>query len=297
MASLVSGLHQRLWAFSRPRLSRIVYANGGLGDELMLTAVAHAARVAGSPLHILTNLSELWRGNSDPLSVQSDVEHWFYAQRRGWVTTEIIHLAYESHRVQHIARQMAAHIGVELAEDWRPILIPAQSAPQREPRLLVVQNSCRGARYQALTKEWPQDCWTRLSRALRQEGFRLVQLGTNQDPILPEAEDWRGRTTLAEAVAWMRRAICFIGLESGLMHVAAAVHTPAVIIYGGRTRPSQTGYANHTNLFQDPGCAGCALNDNCPNGMRCMEIPVETVLAALRMTFATSRGQACVPPK
>ncbi len=284
MASLIPALQSRVWAYTRPRLPRLVYANGGLGDELMLTAVAHAARVAGRPLHVLTDQPECWRGNRDPASLQTGVERWHYACRRGWMRTEIIHLAYLSGNGRHVADQMAERAAVTLAPDWRPVLrLPRP--PPRNSRLLVLQNSCRGARYAADTKEWAQERWQELARRLARE-FTLVQIGTRRDPPLDAARDQRGRTTLRAAADLVAGAAALIGLESGLMHVAAAVGTPAVIIYGGRTRPKETGYPFHRNLTRSPPCAGCALNSGCPHSLMCLDIPVEEVEQAVRETCA-----------
>jgi len=271
----LAGLRTRLWSAWGAKPARVYYVNGGIGDELMLTAIAAAARAAGRPIHVLAAYPEIWRGNPAPLSVQTGVERWWYARQRGWITTEIIHLAYRTGAPGHIAEQMAAAAEVTLPPGWRPVLDVPGTQP-REPRLIAVQISCRGARYAATTKEWPEAKWQELARRLATD-FRLVQLGSTADPRLEGAEDRRGHTTLHEAAALIGRASLFLGLESGLQHVAAAVGTPAVIIYGGRSRPAETGYPFNHNLTRSPACAGCGLNDGCPHAMICMEIPVEEV--------------------
>lgn len=284
MGFRLSSVSDRLWAFSKRAVNRLYYANGGVGDELMLTAVAEAARRQGRPLPVLTNLPELWSGNHDPLCVQTGVERWHYARTRGWLDTEIVHVAYRNGTLRHIAQQMADHAGLTLAGDWRPVLHLA-TKPPREPRTIALQNSCRGARYSASTKEWDPERWVELTRRLQPE-FDLVQLGTPADPALPGVRDLRGRTSLRQAADVIAGAALFVGLESGLMHVAAAVHTPAVILYGGRSRPIETGYAFNTNLTRSPECAGCGLNEGCPHERMCMDIPVDEVEEAVRARIA-----------
>ena len=149
----------------------------------------------------------------------------------------------------------------------------------------MLQNSCRGARYRADTKEWPQDRWQELTRRLGRD-FELVQVGVSADPVLPGVRDSRGRTTLFEVASLIANATAFVGLDSGLMHVAAAMHTPAVIIYGGRTRPHETGYGFNRHLPRAPACAGCALNTGCPHQMICMQIPVDEVEGAVHEVAA-----------
>lgn len=276
---MIRALRDRIWARSRPRLARLVYANGGIGDELMLTAVAHEARLQGKPVHVLSDMQWLWRQNADPLSVQFGIERWHYAVRRGWIPTEIHHLAYDSRKAgRHIAQQMADHLGLTLPADWRPKLAWLSPASTRRPRQVVVQNSCRAARFASPAKEWPQHNWRRLVELL--DGFHLLHIGMPEDPPLPGVTDLRGKTSLEDAARLIAESACFIGLESGLMHVAAAAETPSVIVYGGRTAPAQTGYPFHRNVTRQPSCAGCALNEECPNGMLCMDISPEEVAEA-----------------
>ncbi len=285
MNGILRSASDRIWAATRDRLAEIIYANGGLGDELMLTAVVRAARRHGAPQHVLTSRPEVWVGNDDPLSVQTGVERWHYGVRRGWLGTTIRHLAYVNGTGRHIAQQMADHIGVALPVDWCPILKLGSHHP-RMARRLVVQNSCRGALYSAVTKEWPLERWHGLVVRLKDD-FEIVQVGTRLDPPLPGVQDLRGQTNLREVAGLLAQAACFVGMESGLMHVAAAVGTPAVIIYGGRSRPQETGYPFHRHLVRQPSCAGCGLNDGCPHQMVCMDIPVDECERAIRDVLAS----------
>jgi hypothetical protein len=274
--SVFRAIADRVWAASRPAIGSLVYANGGLGDELMLTAIAREARAAGQPLHILTAMPELWRNNSDAASVNVDLNRWLYAKRRGWIQSSITHLVYDTtSRGRHIAQQMAGHVAVNLRNNWRPVIADIASVPNSARDRIVVQNSCRGARYASTTKEWSQSKWDELLEKLTQ--FEIIHLGTARDPALPGVIDLRGRTTLREAAGYLAGARLFIGLESGLMHVAAAVGTPSIIVYGGRTEPAQTGYPWHHHITRTPPCAPCGLNDGCPNHLICLDIPVAEV--------------------
>lgn len=272
----------RTWLWARiGRKPLVVYYNfGGIGDELMLTAVAAAARAAGRPIHIIAAYPEVWRRNRDPASLQTGLARWHYAAMRNWIPTKVVHLSCKIGNLNHIAEQMAAHTGNKLPIGWRPVFFvpPVKS---REPRLAVVQNSCSGARYAATTKEWPQDRWRQLTRRLSGD-FRLVQIGIATDPPLPSVENRLGRTSLRDAAILLSRASVFIGLESGLQHLAAAVYTPSVIIYGGRSRPRDTGYLFNCNITRTPACVGCGLNTGCPHDLLCMDIPVTEVEAAVR---------------
>ncbi len=55
---------------------------------------------------------------------------------------------------------------------------------------------------------------------------------------LDDAVDLRGRLTLAEAVACLRRCTLYVGNDSGLMHLSAATGTPTLGLFGP-SRPSE----------------------------------------------------------
>lgn len=272
----INGLRLRLQALRMPRVGPLYYCGGGLGDELMFTAVARAARDQGRPIHVLTDLPQVWRDNPDPLSVQTGIERWWSVARLKWRPTNIQHLSCDLSADGHLADQMAAKIPCTLPLNWRPILT---SPKQKMKRLVIaVAISCRGAKYPSPTKEWPIEKWQRLVEYLRQFA-PIVQLGTSKDPKLDDVQDMRGSTTIDDAAQVLRGATLFVGLESGLQHLAAAVHAPSVIIFGGRSRPDQTGYPFNSNITRRPTCSPCGLNDGCPHNMLCMNISVEEVLS------------------
>jgi len=292
---ITSAARERIWALTRPRIRQLYYTGGGLGDELIFTAIAAEARRLGRPFHVLTDRPEVWESNTDPISIQTGIRKWFYAKKRGWIDAEITHLSCENGIRVHLADQMAQIVGVELPFDWAPIYLP-RSPSGVESEVVVIQNSCRGALYAATTKEWPFERWDCLAERLVAAGHELVQIGTLHDPPVRGSIDLRGKTDLPRAAAILEQAKLFIGLESGLMHLAAAVRIPSVIIYGGRTRPHETGYPFHfhAGVSQLP-CSGCGLNSDCPLEVKCMtDITIEDVWVSTKK--ALEMGKECHIP-
>jgi len=79
-----------------------------------------------------------------------------------------------------------------------------------------------------------------------------------------------GRTTLGEAMALIERCQFFVTNDSGLMHIAAALNVPMVVIFGS-TDPVATGpRSEKARIVQEPvDCAPC-LKPKCPTDYRCM---------------------------
>jgi len=93
--------------------------------------------------------------------------------------------------------------------------------------------------------------------------------------------DLAGSLTLRQSIAVLSRCRLFIGNDSGMMHVAAALGLPLAVLFGptepGRTAP----LASRSRLLHHGAdCAPCRHRD-CPSDHRCMTtIGVEEVLAA-----------------
>jgi ADP-heptose:LPS heptosyltransferase/SAM-dependent methyltransferase len=157
----------------------------------------------------------------------------------------------------------------------------------------------------AATKCWPMDNWRRLIDEMRSRhpDVALVQVGGKKSRNLPGVDvSLAGRTSLHE-VAWIvKNAQLHIDTDSGLVHMARALHTPAVVMFGP-TDSEYYGHAANTNLTAGK-CGNCWWSTpdwlaRCPRGLavpECMEsvAPADVVAAASRMLAARapSRGRA-----
>ncbi|MBI3813912.1 MAG: lipopolysaccharide heptosyltransferase II [Nitrospinae bacterium] len=92
-----------------------------------------------------------------------------------------------------------------------------------------------------------------------------------------------GKTTLKSLAAWIKRCSLFITNDSGPMHIAAAVGTPIVAIFGS-TDPSETSplSGNYKIVRKPVDCSPCWKRE-CPTDHRCMElIKVSDVMGAVK---------------
>jgi heptosyltransferase-2 len=140
---------------------------------------------------------------------------------------------------------------------------------------------CPGAEY-GPAKRWPPRHFAAVARAMLGEGWQVWLFGSGRDATLCAAiraelgdaaavHDLAGRTSLEECVDLLACTRAVVSNDSGLMHVAAAVGTPLVAIYGS-TDPGYTPPLSDQARVLRLGlaCSPC-LERECPLGhMDCL---------------------------
>ena len=129
----------------------------------------------------------------------------------------------------------------------------------RRPRIIVN----RRAGPWTPNKDWPEDYWEDLLDRMAGQ-FSVIEIGASpQHPGVRRRDqylDLRGKTGLEELLAAIAAGDLHVGPESGPVHIAAAMGTPAVVIYGGYIHPVCTGYPGNINLYSSVECAMLAAH-------------------------------------
>ncbi len=105
--------------------------------------------------------------------------------------------------------------------------------------------------------------------------------------------DLAGKTSILEAAAVAQQCRVFVSNDTGMMHVAYAMGTPVVAVFGGRFFPTiwYPYGEGHTVLREDIECSPCQ-EDICPlyGEPECLQrIEAREVLDAVRTTLAPGR--------
>jgi lipopolysaccharide heptosyltransferase I len=170
----------------------------------------------------------------------------------------------EAHAVERYLQVLRALGVAPPAEPRFALSIPEEARQRVESELareLVTESIlcvAPGARWE--TKRWPAERFAEAARRLAEEappgrGVRIIVVGTEEDRPLAQgicarvgeqALDWTGRTSLVELAALLHRSALLLTNDSGPMHLAAALGTPVVAVFGP-TNPGRTG------PYQAPG--------------------------------------------
>lgn len=145
-------------------------------------------------------------------------------------------------------------------------------------------------------KRWPSASYADLARALMQRGLKVVLFGSKNDQpvtgeiaaLAPGAIDLAGQTTLTDVIDLIAAAKVSVSNDSGLMHVAAAVGTPIVGVYGSTSPENTPPLAESRELvWLGLDCSPCHQKE-CPLGhLNCLNtLDVARVLASVERLIA-----------
>jgi ADP-heptose:LPS heptosyltransferase len=198
---------------------------------------------------------------------------------------------------KHFASAIGECIGVDVT-DVRPDCVVDPTLVQTfknawnhlpRPHVLVQ----RRASAWTLNRNWPNSHWEKLIASLLQT-CTVIEIGKDARKEMaagaPNYFDLRYVSAI-ELVACIAAADILAGPDSGPVHVAAAVHTPAVVILGGYLLPGSTAYPGNTIFHSPIHCSPCLLRTPCPKNLECLDrIAPETVEQAILETWSRRRN-------
>ena len=106
---------------------------------------------------------------------------------------------------------------------------------------------CPGAEF-GPAKQWPSEHYAAVARFYLDKGWQVWLFGSANDKATCQqinvqakqaCQDLSGQTSLSEAITLLSASSLVVSNDSGLMHIAAALHKPLVAVYGS-TDPSFT---------------------------------------------------------
>lgn len=136
-----------------------------------------------------------------------------------------------------------------------------------------------GAEYGS-TKQWPYEHFAKLIDLLSEEGMQVCILGSQKDARAGEqiqslchhsVFNLCGKTSLTDVIDLLAGCDVAVSNDSGLMHIAAAVDTPVIAMYGGTT-PAYTPplHDNAKSFYVKIACSPCWQRTCQYNHYRCL---------------------------
>lgn len=136
------------------------------------------------------------------------------------------------------------------------------------------------------TKTWTEKRWKELSLALREKEIEHIFIGVGNSSFNESQESFINKTSLRQSAALLAHCKALITGDSGPMHLARAVQTKVVALYGPTTK--EWGFFPSPSegivLEKDLDCRPCSLHGvaSCPIAQKCLrDIQIDEVLKAL----------------
>lgn len=139
---------------------------------------------------------------------------------------------------------------------------------QKQPLLIL----CPGAAF-GPAKRWPAEYFAQIANHKKAEGWGIILLGAKFDKEIGDTiqtltknacNNLIGKTSLLQAIDLLSIATLVICNDSGLMHLAAALHRPLIALYGSSSpefTPPLSG--NAKTLYLKLNCSPC-FERQCP---------------------------------
>ena len=152
----------------------------------------------------------------------------------------------EAHSVERSRQLIESVLPIEpVTSDF----LPGEPVPLN-PRLVTI---CVGAGHPL--KVVPPAMLMAVGAELTRRSYEVVYLGGTDDTFIapPDTTNLVGKTTLSESVDWVRRSAVHIAGDTGTGHIAAAVGTPLVTIWGNMPLDRFRPYTENVTILNQEG--------------------------------------------
>jgi len=209
-----------------------------------------------------------------------------------WVSKPVCGENYQGHIVERYL-DVARFLGCSVSQAVFPINITKEE--EQSANLILLNSDLQlPATYAVLAPgtNWPSKCWPAekfadLAIALASSDIRPVIVGGPGDSKLAAVISSKcnssvnlvGKTKLKELAYVIKNARFFVGGDTGPMHLATAVGTPAIALFGPTDYLRNGPYGNlHSVVTISDSCIGC-WKRQCPKEKNCLDsIEVSQVL-------------------
>ncbi len=266
----------------------LLYYDAGLGDTLLVAAVAREIKKKyGEKIKITVNCAkqDLLKNNPYINNISNRYDgidlNYHYGKHRS-----------TNHFDTNLIDIMCNKVGITKPEHSVDLFLSDEEISNAKSiladvNLPFITLQTTSGFFDAGRKLWPDEYWKKLIDHLKNENITIVQLGGKEDIPIDGTINLINKLSIRESAAIISLAELHIGIVSSLMHIAEAVNTKAIILFGGFERYGAHDYNHITPIESNIDCSPCGLINTkmtpCTNDMKCMrEISPEIVIRKIR---------------
>lgn len=268
----------------------------GIGDALLLnTVLFHLGQQNGEKYLIGSLYPEIYRGNPYvthlPCKSHDMTVLWRKILNGLKLITNYQYINYiaDGPPKKHIIKLLSKIVGLDYIPK-RPLIFLTDKEkeqhylPRSSKPWIAIQST--GNKITTQNKNWSVEKFQQVVDQLRDE-YSIVQFGSSDDFPLKVDLNLCGKLSLRQVFVALGECKAFVGQVGFLMHAAATVKVPALIVYGGFEAPWQSAYEANINIDNPVDCSPCWIWGPCPHSNKCMvEITVEHVMQGFHQLIA-----------
>jgi len=232
----------------------------GIGNVVMLLPVLDRLAAQGKQVHLVTQPQ--W------VETLQEFRPSFKVDDRGDADTMDLDAVTESLKpVKHRTEEFADLLGVSGALD-----VPRISVSEAWSRPFQQWRGAIGFAPEAghPSREWPLDYAVELGKRLKDSP--LVLIGAQTGPAIPCALDTRGQLDLKGLCGLLRTLRLLICMDSGILHIGAAMGVPTICLFGGVDPRFRIGASQPVIALQAKlDCCPCNKQETCDGAFHCIK--------------------------
>jgi ADP-heptose:LPS heptosyltransferase len=250
----------------------------GFGDNLMATAVIAGIKREYPDMRVFVFTKrrfELFENNPDVTACYNArlvMEKNPSLYKRAIPLSEYTYADFRNaSTVKHIIDRMYDLTGIKVQNrTYRPRIYLTQKELdyrnwrlQRLPRPLIAVAPSGKLNTKIPNKFYDIEKWQQLAVMLKKANITVIQVGDKREgPLLKNAKNWRN-LGYRKTAAVLRHCDAVISHIGGIIHLATAVNTPCIVLFGGAEDPKVVGYPCNINITADLPCSPCWLEKPC----------------------------------
>jgi lipopolysaccharide heptosyltransferase II len=170
-----------------------------------------------------------------------------------------------------------------------PKNIPSPLTPEQTEKNIAIFPGAS-----VIERRWGVDKFAKVAEEFARRGYKIVIIGSKADKkdaskieeVVPNCINLTGKTDLKETAVLVKSCKALLTADSGLMHLAYAVGTPTVSLFGaGIEKKWAPRGKNHVVINKHLECSPCTrfgYTPRCNMGVKCLDlIGAEEVIKAL----------------
>lgn len=232
----------------------LVNRTGALGDVVLTTPIIRrlAQENPDAEIHVRTGQPEVFRNNPHVKRV------WAPIDRPDHDRLIELDMVYERSPLMHIVNAYALEVfGEVLVCDnnrQQELFYPRKPKARNATPLVAVHAAKAGWRNRTL----PAETWLAVCAALRDAGTQPLLVGTHRDELRGSGYTAFHHPSVLSQAAVIAQCDCFVGPDTGLLHVAGATDTPIVGVFTAVDPAYRLPYRVNCAVVQpDMACVGC----------------------------------------